>query len=253
MGVHYGVRSSGNGFYLPPIVTNSLVLYVDAANIYSYPGTGTTWTDLTGNGNNGTLLNGASFLIENGGVINFDGSNDYVSFPSFNYDFSNGFTYFGFVKIDSTKSWARFMDFGLGQDNTNIIVYQNSTTQKLGIHSQIGAQSSNQWGQLNSNGAILAPSATYRSIAGVIAAGTPGTQASSAALYYNGVVTASTVQTRVPFVPSTTNRTSNFFGRSNWPDAYYDGTIGISLIYNRALSANEILENHNALRLRYGI
>ena len=64
--------------YNPRIVTDGLVLCVDAANKRSYPGAGTTWTDLTANKNNGTLTNGPTFDSANGGSILLDGSNDYV-------------------------------------------------------------------------------------------------------------------------------------------------------------------------------
>ena len=61
----------------PDIVEDGLVLCLDAANINSYPKTGTTWTDLKG-GNNGTLINGPTFDAGNGGSIVFDGSDDRV-------------------------------------------------------------------------------------------------------------------------------------------------------------------------------
>jgi hypothetical protein len=64
--------------YNPRIVTDGLVLCLDAANTKSYPGSGTTWTDLSGNGNNGTLTNGPTFDSSNGGSIVFDGANDGV-------------------------------------------------------------------------------------------------------------------------------------------------------------------------------
>ncbi len=62
----------------PKIVDEGLVLCLDAANKLSYPGTGTTWTDLAGS-NNGTLTNGPTFDDEKGGSIVFDGSNDYAN------------------------------------------------------------------------------------------------------------------------------------------------------------------------------
>ena len=62
----------------PRIVTDGLVLYLDAANNRSYPGTGTTWSDLVGS-NNGTLNNGPTFSGANGGSIVFDGSDDYIN------------------------------------------------------------------------------------------------------------------------------------------------------------------------------
>ena len=64
--------------YNPKIVTDGLVLCLDAANKRSYPGTGTVWTDLKG-GNNGTLENGPTFDAENGGSIVFDGTDDIVN------------------------------------------------------------------------------------------------------------------------------------------------------------------------------
>ena len=66
-------------FHSPRTVTDGLVLCLDAANQKSYPGTGTTWTDLSGNGNTGTLTNGPTFDSSNGGSIVFDGIDDYIS------------------------------------------------------------------------------------------------------------------------------------------------------------------------------
>jgi hypothetical protein len=61
-----------------PLITTGLMLYLDAGNALSYPGSGTTWTDLSGNGRDGTLTNGPTYSATNGGSIVFDGSNDYV-------------------------------------------------------------------------------------------------------------------------------------------------------------------------------
>ena len=65
-------------------VTDNLVLSLDAANIKSYIGSGTTWSDLSGNNNTGTLTNGPTFNSANGGSIVFDGTNDYISIGSQN-------------------------------------------------------------------------------------------------------------------------------------------------------------------------
>ena len=62
----------------PRIVTDGLVLALDAGNAKSYPGSGTAWTDLSGNSNNGTLTNGSTYSSVDGGAIVFDGSDDYV-------------------------------------------------------------------------------------------------------------------------------------------------------------------------------
>ena len=66
------------------IITSGLVLNLDASNASSYAGSGTSWFDLSGNGNNGTLTNGPTFNSANGGSIVFDGSNDYISIGSQN-------------------------------------------------------------------------------------------------------------------------------------------------------------------------
>jgi hypothetical protein len=62
------------------IVTSGLMLYLDAAQNRSYPDSGTTWTDLSGNGNNVTLTNGPTYNSDNGGNIVFDGTDDYADF-----------------------------------------------------------------------------------------------------------------------------------------------------------------------------
>ena len=62
--------------YSPAIVTSGLVLCLDAANPRSYSGTGTTWTDLSGNGYNGTLVNSPTFSQ---GVFTFNGSTNYIN------------------------------------------------------------------------------------------------------------------------------------------------------------------------------
>jgi hypothetical protein len=65
--------------YSPSVVNNGLLLYLDAANPLSYPGSGTTWYDLSGNGNNGSLVNSPTFNSSNGGSIVFDGTDDVVN------------------------------------------------------------------------------------------------------------------------------------------------------------------------------
>ena len=91
----------GNG---PRIVTNGLVLSLDAADRNSYPGSGTTWRDMSGNGNNGTLTNGPTFSSANGGSIVFDGTNDYATtnyIPLFVNDFCISF----WVKFNTYQTY----------------------------------------------------------------------------------------------------------------------------------------------------
>lgn len=107
------------GFYRGPhIVTDGLVLALDAANPTSYPGSGTTWRDLSGNNNSGSLVNGPTFNSVNGGSIVFDGSNDYVNIP-YAGNTSNSFTFTIVMKcnnMDSNTSLNRQTLFGLSQN-----------------------------------------------------------------------------------------------------------------------------------------
>ena len=64
------------------IIRNGLVLALDAASKNSYPGTGTTWTDLSGNNNNGTLINSPTFSSTNEGIFIFNGTTQNISLPS---------------------------------------------------------------------------------------------------------------------------------------------------------------------------
>jgi hypothetical protein len=78
--VQQNYQATKDKFQGQQIITNGLVLNLDAANKDSYPGTGTTWTDLSGNGYNGTLVNGPSFLSnQNGGIISLDGVDDIIT------------------------------------------------------------------------------------------------------------------------------------------------------------------------------
>jgi len=123
---------------LPPsIATNGLVLNLDAGNTSSYIGSGTTWTDLTGSGNNGTLTNGPIFNSGNGGSIVFDGINDVVSLGNILNMGSNSWTMSCWVKFDGGtgvmgimgKTSYRAYDgrYSTHIDNNNIITFFQSS------------------------------------------------------------------------------------------------------------------------------
>jgi hypothetical protein len=98
-----GIRTSSGGG--PSIVTNGLILNLDAGNPASYPGTGTVWTDLSPSGFNGTLVNGVGYSSNNGGSLVFDGVNDYVLIDSnFSLNTSIGFTINLWFKLTSYSS-----------------------------------------------------------------------------------------------------------------------------------------------------
>ena len=129
--------------YSPKIVTDGLVLCYDAANTRSYPGTGTTWTDISAGfsdslvsrstADNGTLTNGPTFDTTNKGSIVFDGTNDRVaislgSLPAPNN--SANFTYEAVVKFDSL-SWRTIFSQDAGSGTGRIFLGVHGTNSKL--------------------------------------------------------------------------------------------------------------------------
>jgi hypothetical protein len=101
----------------PNVVENGLVLALDVGNSKSYPGSGTAWTDLSGNGNTGTLVNGVGYNSGNLGSLSFDGVDDYVSIPYIG-NTSNSYTFFITMKSDNMtdNTTNRQTIFGLSQD-----------------------------------------------------------------------------------------------------------------------------------------
>ena len=92
----------------PNVVTDGLVLYLDAGNTKSYPGSGTGWIDLSGRVNNGILANGPTFDSSNGGSIVFDGSNDYTDVAdssSINFG-TNSFSFNFWIKSTQSSAYA---------------------------------------------------------------------------------------------------------------------------------------------------
>ena len=208
----------------PSIITNGLVLNLDAGNPLSYGGTGTVWTDLSGNGNNGTLVNGTAYSSTNGGTLVFDGINDYVStnVQSLN---NNPYSLSMTFKISSFN----------GADMRLFGAYAGSTDQLAA-----GFNGTQLWLW---NGGLYYPS--FNASTNTIYTIDIVHSASTNLIYVNGVYN------------STLGFTSYFgnlgFGNPylNSYGAYFKGTIFSTKVYNRALSADEVLQNYNALKGRY--
>ena len=98
MGYYSGKLMGMQAEAVSGIVTDGLKLYLDASNPVSYPGSGTTWFDLSGNNNNGTMVNG---VVPLSNAMQFDGVNDYVSLGNkFNID-ANPFTISMWFKLNT--------------------------------------------------------------------------------------------------------------------------------------------------------
>ena len=218
----------------PKIVTNGLVLCLDAANTRSYLGTVTEWTDLSGNGRNGTLINGPSFNGANKGSIVFDGVNDYVSVGSFfNYD---NFTISTWVYPGSTQ-------------NTYADIFDNNHTGTQNFVCQQEATSTNQYAFSCLNATNFSKTSVFTLTANTWHHLIFTWNNSVASVYINGVFGSSGSAANPINYVSPSLRLADW----NQTTRAWNGRIGSFVAYNRVLTAAEILQNYNATRSRFGL
>ena len=229
---------------LPPsMVTNGLVLNLDAGNTSSYLGSGTTWTDLTASGNNGTLTNGPVFNTRNGGNIVFDGIDDVVGFGNILTIGLNSWTMSCWVKFDGGagimgimgKTSYRAYDgrYSFYIENNNINAFFQPSANNI-ISTPVAPYLDNKFHNLVMT--ISRSSMMYFYIDG-ISVGTPIDVSSTSAINLN----------------STDKFYIGSYGSSNGqsPLYFFKGNVGQALIYNRALSASEVTNNFNVSKARY--
>ena len=224
MGIAYNSR----------IVTDGLVLALDAANAKSYDAgiSTTTWTDLSGNNNTGTLTNGPTYSSANNGSIVFDGTNDYVVVNN-NASILSSTAY---TKI----AWFYPTSFATGN---NIISGTSGNSQHafwLAATNRLYSGHNGSWYTVLST-TTLSLNTWY---CGAVTFNTT----SGWNLYLNGAL------------ENTNASTTTFSGDGRIQIGAFDpgsnvftGRISQASIYNRALTASEIQQNFNALRGRYGI
>ena len=214
--------------YGPRIVTDGLVLALDAADRNSYPGSGTAWTDLSGRGNNGTLTNGPTYSSSNGGSIVFDGVDDYVSRSPSVITGNQSFSWGAWIN-PSTIGTPVF--FGLNSVGQGMVSYWDPSNNKV----RVGTFGSDK---LTSGTTILPSTWGYTFWTW------DGTTLIS---YTNGVADGTTAG-------FTFNISSNYITIGNAVNTqYFGGKISNTQVYNRALTAAEIQQNFQALRGRFGI
>ena len=229
--------------YMPPIVESGMVLHLDAAEPASYPGTGTTWTDLSGNGNNGTLVNGVGYSSANTGSLVFDGSNDYVNLQN-----DADWNAFG----DNITLEAVFMLTGAVSSYPRIIAKQFSGLTTASSCFQLGILNNQtfRFAVVTSSGNVDSASGSVTSNQIYHFVGTY--DGSTMKRYVDGAEISSAAQTgniRTSSEPLTLG-SSYYQGSVNW---HFPGNVYICRIYNRGLSAAEVAQNFNALRGRYGL
>jgi hypothetical protein len=240
--------------YNANIVTDGLVLCLDAANPRSYPLSGTSWNDLSGNGNHGTLTNGPTFNSANAGALVFDGSNDYININRVLSSVGSKATIETFFRSTAPEGTDLFcLILGWGDGNN--------------YYSQFGI---GNWGSFSSSESIFV---------GVNAQNVVISEDGGQAKYHDGkwhhavatlgannyrIYVDGEQKTTTLHFGSTSYNPSNLFNFSSGTvsrigsrpygggQGYFNGHIAFVKVYNRVLSANEVKQNLNATRGRYG-
>jgi hypothetical protein len=235
------------------IVTSGLVFYVSAAESTSYPGSGTTWTDISTNSNNGTLTNGPTFDSGDGGSIVFDGTDDYVELGS--VDSSNAISLAGstgqtweawFNNDGSGDAYQRIFDKSSGGNGANGHFFSLGPSPTDGrIYCRVAGSTSDS-GDGYFTGMHTAGNWTHVCITRKNDTADTGWN-----FYSNGVLkgSRSTIDLSVP-----TNTTNARIGTWNHAESReFNGKIAVVRLYNKDLSAAEVLQNYNAEKSRYGL
>ena len=224
----------GGGWSGPKIVNDGLVLNLDASSPNSYNSyfSATTWKDISKNNNNGTLTNGPTYNSANGGSIVFDGVNDYVDIGIKSSLQPQSITLSVWFKIannvpvgtllrNRTYGWA----LTVSGSTTTSNIYTSVSNQIIATPSNISTGSYN-------NITVTYGNSTYYQ-------------------YLNGTQTYTT--------SSATNSiyyVDNYIGigrDASAASSFFTGNIGQVLIYNKALSSTEVLQNYNATKTRFGL
>lgn len=226
----------GTEFYyeiVDPIVTSGLVLNLDAGNTASYPGSGITWTDLSGNGNNATLTNGPTYSSANNGSIVFDGTSNYGTVSNNITSGTGDFAVSVWVYKTETSTNRYICDFGANGGTIGAIsgkfFYYNPTTGAGSVLYTSGPTCNiNTW--YNIVISRISGTTYFYSNSSLILSGTDA----------GNIGSSGTVLT-----------IGNYGGGGNY---YHQGNISNILVYkNKGLSSAEVLQNYNVLRGRYGL
>jgi hypothetical protein len=216
-------------------VSSDMLLYLDAGNRTSYPGTGTTWTDLSPNANNATSLTGVTYSSSNSGYLSFNGTTGTGSLVANKYNTTyTGKTIFvaGNLANIATGTFRAFLGASAGSRNFNLYMYSPSGS-TYQLHFSAGG-----FGGFSEN-------LSYTPGNWFTAAVTQATDGTT--IYYlNGQQVTETTMTFSQFQSGSTENV----GRA---DNFWSGPLPILCVYKTALTAAQILTNHNAVRGRYGL
>jgi len=219
----------------PDINENGLVLFLDAANRLSYPGSGTAWSDLSGNSNTGTLTNGPTFSAANLGSILFDGTDDYINVLS-----SGNFSYG--VGNYTLEMW---FNSSISITSNKIMLEQRNASPLTGQPVIYISPSAKPIFYIESSGNLIVGTTTINSNTWYHISVSKNSGVYT--LYVNGI-SEGTASNSVSVPTSGVRIGLDYSGASG-----FNGRIPVVRVYNNiSLSATEILQNYNATKSRFG-
>ena len=223
----------------PRIVTSGLVLAVDGANTRSYPGTGTTWSDLSGNNNTGTLVSSPTYNTSNGGTLVFNGSSQNINITDstslrvtdtftisawvYAVDLSGRYGIFSTRYNNTAGSWQ--LEIGTANGGTGRVAV-------TGVGTWI-------WESVDS----VVTSTTWYHICFV----KPNNATVGGSMYINGTLLIPLQTTAYTIINNSDIKT---IGNGTSNGQFFPGGIANVTLYNRALTADEVAQNFNALQAR---
>ena len=222
----------------PDIITDGLVLALDAASERSYPGTGTSWYDLTKESNNGSLINGPLFSNDNYGVIDFDGVNDWSLILS-----SPAFT------VNTRTVEIIFRMNGSYSNYSPLAVYANgsSTVNRIWLGVQANKFQMHGWGTVDP-----ICTTTIDSDEWYVCTFSYNKPTQAMKVYTNGALESSVTNTQGGVSASSSNNWYLASIPGGWQGVTYSNTsIASFKIYDRILSDDEVLQNYNAIKNRF--
>ena len=236
--------NSGNGKQITatPIVQTGLVLNLDASRKSSYSGSGTTWIDISGNGNNGAMTNGPVFGTASGGVITFDGINDYIDCGLSNISLPTNLTLSAWINQSTISGYRNIitkegsgltdLDYGLTTSpNGNLYFWFNNGSYRIHETSTNVINSTNTWYNV-----VSVFDDTNNRVK----------------MYVNGVEVYNQSET-TSLLAHTNSKLWIGWRNSLLSGQLFYGGISSTQIYNRALSATEITQNFNSTKSRFGL
>lgn len=226
------------------IVTDGLVLHLDAAYKNSYPGGGTTWYDLSGNGNHGTMVNGAIFINENLGYIEFDGTNDYISLASSMINTGTGIS-----SGDSSytlEAWIYVRSSQGTTTNADSIIGNAST---YGVGMQVGISNGKPRINYGARGTsnFYSSEFEYNQWTHIVLSRIAGT---SLIGYINGIQDTTFTASNLS-VGSTSWGNMTVGNSSPRISGYFDGYMSSVRVYNKGLSPDEVWQNYENTKNRF--